>query len=93
LNRGQGHIISVAGDDGLVEKVEAPQLVNAMDMVGVMVGVQHTINLGDVIQEALLPEIRGGVYQNVKAVILDQNGGSEALIARVVRLTDIAGTA
>ena len=62
-------------------------------MISVMVGVQHSVDLCDVVEEALLPEVRGSIDQNIESVILDQSGGPEALVARIVRFTDIAGTA
>ena len=93
LNVGQGQVVAVTGDDGFVEKVEAPQFVDAVHMIGVMVGVQHSVDLCDVVPEALLPEVRGGVDQNIESVVLDQSGGPEALVARIVRCADIAGTA
>jgi hypothetical protein len=60
-------------------------------MVGVMVGIQYAIDLGDIVPEALLPEIRGGVDQNIESVVSDQYGGPETFVVRVVRLADIAG--
>jgi len=62
-------------------------------MIGVMVGIQYAVDLCDIVLETLLPEIRGGVDQNIESVVLDQNGGPKALVVRVVRLADIAGTA
>jgi hypothetical protein len=62
-------------------------------MISVMMSVQHSVDLCDVVQEALLPEVRGGIDQNIESVVLDQSGGPEAFVARIVRLTDIAGTA
>ena len=93
LNDGQGQIVAIAGDDGLVEKVEAAQFVDAVYMIGVMVRVQHSVDLRDVVLEALLPEVRRGVDQDIESIVLDQNRGSEAFVARIVRLTDIARTA
>ena len=62
-------------------------------MVGVVVGVQHAVDLCDAVLEALLPEVRGGVDQDIESVVLDHGGGPEALVARIVRFADFAGTA
>jgi hypothetical protein len=62
-------------------------------MIGVMVGIQYAVDLSNIVLETLLPEVRGGVDQNIESVVLDQNGSPEALVVWIVRLADIAGTA
>jgi len=71
LYGGQGQFVSVAGNNGFVEKVEAAQFVDAVYVIGVMVCVQHSVDLGDVVLEALLSEVRGGVDQDIESIVLD----------------------
>ena len=64
-----------------------------MYMIGVMVCVQHTVDLSDIVLKALLPEVCRCVDQEIETIVLDQNRGSQALVVWVVRFADITGAA
>ncbi len=53
-------------------------------------GVEHRIDTGDLLPQALGAEIRRRVHNERKAGRLDMDGGAKALIARVGGFADLA---
>ena len=53
-------------------------------MIGVVVGVDDGVELADAGGEELLAQVRRGVDEDTAAVVLDQDGGAQAPVSRVV---------
>ena len=62
-------------------------------MIGVVVRVQHRIEMPDLVPQALLPKVGRGVDQDIGALILNQDRRPQALVFGMVRLAHLAGTA
>jgi len=88
LDSGQGHFIPITGRDSFVEKIEASQLVNAVHMVGVVMGVKDAVDVGDPVPQALLAQVGGSVYQNLISLVFNHNGGTQTVVPGIVRLAD-----
>ncbi len=86
----QRFLPSVTGNPSLIEIIKTPEFVDAVHMVGVVVGVQHAVDVADVINQALLAEVRGRVDQGIVPAVADQHGSAQALVANVVRTADRA---
>ncbi len=74
---------SVGGDGHFLVVVEGADVVEAEDVVGVGVGVKDGVDAGDVGAQGLGAEIGRGVDQDIFAGVLHQDGGAEAVIARI----------
>ena len=61
---GQRPLVAVERDRPLLQRVEAPQLVEAEDVVGVAVRVEHRVDAGQLEAQGLGPQVRGGVDQD-----------------------------
>src|SRR3954447_785984 len=73
--------------------VDLAQVVDAVDVVGVGVGVEERVDGADAGVQALLPQVGAGVDQDAPALRLDQDRAAAALVARVGRAADGAGAA
>ena len=58
FNRGQCFLGSIARNNHFVEIVEASQFINAVDMIGMRVGIEDAVDVLDAISQALLAEVR-----------------------------------
>jgi hypothetical protein len=70
-----------AGDDPSLKAVIDPKLVNAVDVVGVRVGVEDGIDAGDLAFEGLLAEVCGRIDQDAPALPPQPDGGSKAAVS------------
>jgi hypothetical protein len=89
----------VERDGAALDEVEHPQVVEAVDVVGVGVGEEHGIDAADVVNERLLAEVGRGVDEERAATAgiehFDQHAGAQPAVARVGRGADgaVAGDA
>src|SRR5450759_679392 len=67
---------------------EGAQVVEAMEVIGVLMGIEHGVNMGDRGAEQLEPEFRWGVHQQANGTNLDYRAGSGAPVMRVGGVTD-----
>jgi hypothetical protein len=65
--------------------MEAAQIVDTIDMIGMGVGEEDGVNLVQAFSQGLLPQIGGGVHQDVSFPVPDQQGSARSLVLRVVR--------
>ncbi len=72
---------------------ERAQVVHAEDVVGVVMGVEDGVNLGEVLAESLRVEVGAGVDEDRVVVESELDGGSGAAVARVGGGADGAGAA
>src|SRR5260370_40969077 len=84
---------SVNGDRGSLVIVEGADVIEAEDMIGVAVGIDDSIEPGNLGAEDLSTEIRRGIHHDVVPFRREQDRRPKALVARVRRKTDGAGTA
>jgi hypothetical protein len=66
-----------------LEPVERAELIDAVDVIGVIVGVDHAIQPADIGVEQLLAEIGGGIDKHRRLALRDQDRGPPAPIAGV----------
>ena len=71
-------------------KLNGPHVVETHDVVGVLVGEQDGVEPVDLGAQGLRAEIRRGVDQDVAPAVADQDGGPQAVVARIVRAAHIA---
>lgn len=93
LDHLQGKGIAVAGNLATIKKVETPQFVDAVDVVGMMMGVKDAAHMLDIRVQALLAQVGGCVDQQVVISVLEQDGGSQAFVMRILGLAYLAGAA
>jgi len=70
-------------EDGLVDEVEAAQVVEPRDVVSVRVRVEHSVDAADAIRDRLEPKFWRGVDEQPLAARLDQRRCPAALVAWV----------
>jgi hypothetical protein len=58
------------------DEVERSQIVDAVDMVGMGVGIENRVDTLDLLPQGLLPQISGGIDENVSAPIGDQDAAT-----------------
>ncbi len=78
---------------GLVLIRQRAQVVDSEDVVGVGVGVEHGIELGDLFAQRLFTKVRRGVDQDMAGIVAritvaDHHRGTGATVARVWRTAD-----
>jgi hypothetical protein len=64
--------------------VETPELIDAMDVVGVVVGVEHRIDIFDSMNQTLLSQVCRCVDQNIGAIVSDKKGRTQSFIATIL---------
>jgi hypothetical protein len=69
---------------------EDPQVVDAVDVVGVLVGVEHRVHLPDAGREELEPQLGRSIEQDGAAVGLEEGAGAGAPVPRIVGAADRA---
>ena len=62
-----------------------PQIVDAVAMIGMVVGPDHRVDVADAGIEQLLAQVGAGVDQDPRPVMLDQDRDPAAAVARLVR--------
>lgn len=72
--------------------VEASDVVEAADVVCVVVGVEDGVDAIDVIGEALQAQFGGGVDEQVQVTAMEPDAGAGAVVTRVGGRTDGAAT-
>jgi hypothetical protein len=78
--------------NGVAEvKREEPQIVEAKNVVGVLVREEDGVDEADALAEKLLPQVGGSVDEEVAAWQADERRAAGAFIARIVAGADIAG--
>ena len=85
-----GRLAAITGDHRTMEKVEAAQVVNTIDMIGVGMGKQHAIDLLYAMPQHLQPQIRRGIHQNRIPLMRDQERSPAPLITGIGRTADRA---
>ena len=83
-----GHLVqSGAGGEGVQRPVhlaiEDANFVDAGDVVGVRVGVDHGVDAGDPASEKLGPQVRSGVHGEASLPAFDHDAGAGAGVARL----------
>ena len=68
--------------------VDGAEIVDAVDMVSVGVGVEQCVDLADAGIQALLAQVGAGVDQDALTPCLDEDGAAAATVARVGRAAD-----
>jgi hypothetical protein len=71
---------------------ENPEIVDPIDVVGVLVGVDHGVELGEAARKQLESELGGRVDENGGARILENGARPGAFVPLVIRATHRAGT-
>ena len=90
---GNGLFLSIAGHYPMVNEVKAPQVVDAIDVVGVRMGEENCIHPGDAFAKGLLAQVGGGVDNDEAPVVLNHDGGTGSLVPRVCGAADLAAAA
>jgi hypothetical protein len=67
---------TVNGNRPARDEVERSQIVDAVDMVGMSVGIENRVDMLDFLPQGLLPQISGGIDENVSASIGDQDAAA-----------------
>jgi len=80
----EGGLAAVDGDVAGLAEVEGADVVETENVVGVAVGEEDGVELGDADAEGLITEVGGGVDDDVFVVVVEPDGGAEAVVARVV---------
>ena len=65
--------VTINGQYGFVEEIKTAQFIDSMNMVGVVMGVKDGIDFLDSVEQALLPEVSGGIDQNGMVVLPDHD--------------------
>ena len=86
--------IDIDGDGRLLNVIITSELINAMDMVGMRMGVKDGINPRNSLAQGLLSQVRRGVDQeafwSVAPLGLNPNGGTKPFVFRIFRAADFA---
>ena len=72
----------------LLQRVEAPHIVESEDMVGMRMGEEHGIDLPDPVCDGLLAEIGRGIEQDGDATQAQVEARTQAPVARIGRSAD-----
>jgi len=81
---------AVERDGGALTHIEGAQVVDAMGMVGVGMGIEHGVDVEQAIGHRLQTQFGRRVDQDRGIVVADHDGGTGAPVARVGRGTDRA---
>src|SRR5262249_5756835 len=76
--------------DGPIAKHYGPRVVQPKTMIGMRMGEEDCGYMLEPDAKRLLAKIRRSVYENILAVVFDQDRSTETLIARVIRQTGVA---
>ena len=68
------------GDDPLVDEVKPPQVVYAVDMVGMGVGKENAVDMGNFLPDRLLSQVRRGIDQQVAPLRLNDYRGTGSFV-------------
>ena len=69
------------------------QVIQASNMVLMFVRDEHRVELGDVLAQHLLAEVGTRIHDDRHLISLDQNGGTETFVAKVLGLAHGTGAA
>ena len=83
--RGEGLLGRVTRDRPAHQVIEPPKVVEAGDVVGVMMRVEHRIHAVDVVGETLQAKLGRGVDQDVRLARTNPNAWAGALVPRIIR--------
>src|SRR5260370_33483516 len=83
-NVGQSLRIAIDRDILTGQVIEAAQIVQSKDMVGMGVGIEYGVYLSDLVGKRLQPQFRRGVYEESMAGMANQNRGAEPSIFGIV---------
>lgn len=75
--------VRVAGDECPLGDIEAAQIIDAPDMIGVGVGEEDRVHTPDARAQGLLPEVGSSVNNDIASVLLYQDGSARALVVLV----------
>ena len=82
---------AVARHRPLLHEVEAPDIVDAEDVVGVAVGEDDRVDASNAVGQRLLAQIGSGIHQHRRAIVeLHEDRRPQAAVARVGRLARAA---
>ena len=84
-----GQTVNVYGF--VVEEVDGTYIVNAAHMVGVLVGEQDGVDVGDFVGEQLLSQVGTGINKQFHAINFHKGGGAQPMVPRVSGSAHIAG--
>src|SRR5689334_9633502 len=74
----------------LMEKMEAAQVIDTVDMVGMGMGEEDRVDSADSLTECLTAQIGGGVHQDVPVVVSNEQRCPRATVPDVIRGADPA---
>ena len=80
--------IGISWDRRHDQIVDGAEIVDAVDMVSVGVGVEQCVDLADAGVQALPAQVRAGIDQDALTPCLDEDGTAAATVARVGRAAD-----
>lgn len=81
---------AVNGNGVFAVPTKGPNLVEADDVIDVIVGVEDVIDFGEPLSEGLFAEVRTGVYENFDLVCLEENGGAGSRVPWIGGSADFA---
>ena len=90
---GKRLLVPVERDDHAVLLAEGAEVVDAVQVVGMVVGEKHGIDPVEALAHRLHAQFSGRIHQQIEAFGPDENGGPGPLVAWVRRAADIAITA
>lgn len=73
------------GDYLFMKEVEAAQVINAVDMIGVGMGEEYGVDPVDIVAERLAAQVGGGIDQDIPVFVADEERGAGALVSFVIR--------
>ncbi len=76
----QGLTVAVNRNRPLLAEIVHPQVVNPVDVVGMGVGHQQSVNAGHFVPQRLFAKVRRAVYQKFSAGVLDIDTAPQPLI-------------
>ncbi|MDQ1471987.1 MAG: hypothetical protein QOJ99_3467, partial [Bryobacterales bacterium] len=82
-NHGKGRFGSEQRNVSLLPEIERTDIIQPKNVIGMGVGEDHRVQMLQQRTKRLRPEIGRGIDHNVVPGVLHQNGGSQALVARV----------
>ena len=87
----QSRVVDIQRHGFLLFEDEGAQVIEATNMVLMFMSDEHRIQLGDVLAQHLLAEIGTGIHCHRQLIGLNQDGGAETFIARILRLAHRTG--
>ena len=78
-----GFVVGVDGEIAVGVKAEGTEIVEAEDVVGVAVGVEHGVDAADALAQGLGVEVRAGVDEDGVLVVGEADGRAGAPVARI----------